>query len=318
MSGHRLTVGIFSRDGKENCTWLINLLRSPMFQSLVEYVLNVYITDDPRLFTNAITQCTFAILYHTKKRGSLNIANVPNSLYNDELRDLSEELGESVVVLVDDLEDSSDGTKRRLLMEQPLIEQCASDLILISKSEKQAANLVGTDPRWCPSPTSPALQDAHDSMHNKVYRLRNLMEDSSGINADSRARHDSYSESESRSQGYKSSVSFKSSGYRQGDLESIRSSSAYSSEHSNRSLIPSERHLDHEEIPEQLVRIPLQSDIPVVEGNLEAQKKKQKTSRYRVPFIGGKKLSDKMVFFIIGGLVGLLLIILIIILCVTL
>ncbi|XP_040211469.1 uncharacterized protein LOC120942558 [Rana temporaria] len=221
MAAQRLTVGIFSRDGQENYKWLVNLLRTAMFQSLVEYVLNVYVTNDVRIFTEALKECSFAILYHTKKRGHLNIANVPDSLYDEELKDLNDELGDNVVVLVDDIDDSSDNNKRRILGDQPLIRECAQELILVSELEKQAANLTGSDPRWSPGPISPAMQDAYDSIHNKIYRMRTFMEDAMSGAPDrkaqnssypgsgaqnssypgSRARNDSYSDSDTQSEG---------------------------------------------------------------------------------------------------------------------
>lgn len=85
-----------------------------------------------------------------------------------------------MVVLVDDVEDSSDDYKRRILHEQPLIRQCARELILISDLEKQSANMTGSDPRLSPAPISPTMQDAYDSLQNKIYKIQNFMEETMG------------------------------------------------------------------------------------------------------------------------------------------
>ncbi|XP_073491432.1 uncharacterized protein [Aquarana catesbeiana] len=328
MAVQRLTVGIFSRDGQENYKWLINLLRTAMFQSLVEYVLNVYITNNVQIFTEALKECSFAILYHTKKRGRLNIANVQDSLYDEELRDLNDQLGDNVVVLVDDIDDSSDSNKRRILGEQPLIRDCAQELILISELEKQAANLTGSDPRWSPAPISPAMQDAYDSIHNKIYRIRTFMEDAMGGTPDRRAQNSSYagsrapndSDSDTQSEGYKSSATTKSASYRYQDVESIRSSSAYSSDRSSRPLYNSQRSAQRDGFPaiHEETHIPLHGDGGIPEDGDQPHNRGQKTRSLGTSLTCCKNLSDKTVFFIIGGLVAILLIILIVILSVAL
>ncbi|MEE6519991.1 hypothetical protein FKM82_017765 [Ascaphus truei] len=88
-------------------------------------------------FGNEVSQCTFAILYHTKKRGEINITDVSDFLYDTELEYLSAELGkDNVIVVVDDLEDSSSEEKRRILETQPRIGTLARELFLFSESEK--------------------------------------------------------------------------------------------------------------------------------------------------------------------------------------
>ncbi|XP_077350266.1 uncharacterized protein LOC144000350 [Lithobates pipiens] len=348
MAVQRLTVGIFSRDGQENYKWLVNLLRTAMFQSLVEYVLNVYITNNVRIFTEAVKECSFAILYHTKKRGRLNIANVPDSLYDEELKSLNDELGDNVVVLVDDIDDSGDNNKRRILGEQPLIRDCAQELILISELEKQAANLTGSDPRWSPAPISPAMQDAYDSIHNKIYRIRTFMEDAMGSTPDRRAQNSSYtgsraqnssytgsraqnssytgsrapndSDSDTQSEGYRSSATTKSASYRHQDVESIRSSSAYSSDRSSRPLYNSQRSDQRVGFPaiHEETHAPLHGDGHIPEDDDQPRSRGQKTRSRGTSLTCCKNLSDKAVFFIIGGLVVILLIILIVILSVAL
>lgn len=98
MVPQKLTVGIFSRDGQDNYKWLLHVLRQAMFLDLVQYTFPVYIGNNVRAFTDALAQCTFAILYHTKKRGRLNITDVTDSLYDEELKDLAGQLGESFFV----------------------------------------------------------------------------------------------------------------------------------------------------------------------------------------------------------------------------
>ncbi|XP_077306005.1 uncharacterized protein LOC143925296 [Lithobates pipiens] len=65
-----------------------------------------------------------------------------------------------------------------MLIEQPLIKACARDLILISESEKKAANLTGSDPRWSPPPVS---QETYGSIEIKIYKLKQFMEEALGI-----------------------------------------------------------------------------------------------------------------------------------------
>ncbi|XP_077303108.1 uncharacterized protein LOC143923363 isoform X2 [Lithobates pipiens] len=323
MTVQKLKVRIFSRDGKENYKWLLSVLQSAMFQSLVGSVSGTYITNNFRSFTDDLTDCTFAILYHTKKRGRLNIANITDSLYDEELGDLKSQLGKNVIVLLDDLDDSSDGNMRRILQEQPLIEECAEKLILISELEKHSANLTGPDLRMSSAPISQRMQDAYDSIQTKIKIIRSVMEEAVGVSPERRKpnlpyiapgpRNDSSSDSDTRSEGYKSSVTTKSDFYRQQDLDDVRSSLAYSSERSNQRLI--NPHSDQRDgIPANRE----ETHIPIREDDGQMHNKRQKTPSRRQSFSCGKNISDKMVFFIIGGIVGLLLIILIIILCVTL
>ncbi|XP_075441290.1 uncharacterized protein LOC142486593 isoform X2 [Ascaphus truei] len=132
------TVGIFSRSGQSDYEWLEPILRSEDFRDQV-HVRPCYISNTGgRQFRQDIFQCTFAILYHTKKRGRINITDVTDSLYDDELEYLSAVLGkENVIVMIDDLEDSSSEEKRRILQNQPKIERLAKELILLSQGEKK-------------------------------------------------------------------------------------------------------------------------------------------------------------------------------------
>ncbi|XP_077129797.1 uncharacterized protein LOC143785030 isoform X2 [Ranitomeya variabilis] len=167
-------VGIFSRDGEANSKWLINLLYT-MFQSLVGKVKPIYISNSGGNFISGLSQSSFAILYHTKKRGRLNIANVTGSLYDEELKDLRDHFGRSnVVVLVDDVEDSGDSNRRRILEEQQL-DSYATELILISEQEKESASLTGPNPSLSESPISAQLHDAYNSLYHKLLKLKDVI-----------------------------------------------------------------------------------------------------------------------------------------------
>ncbi|XP_077129798.1 uncharacterized protein LOC143785030 isoform X3 [Ranitomeya variabilis] len=182
-------VGIFSRDGEANSKWLINLLYT-MFQSLVGKVKPIYISNSGGNFISGLSQSSFAILYHTKKRGRLNIANVTGSLYDEELKDLRDHFGRSnVVVLVDDVEDSGDSNRRRILEEQQL-DSYATELILISEQEKESASLTGPNPSLSESPISAQLHDAYNSLYHKLLKLKDVINNAPYRNTD---RHDSTS-----------------------------------------------------------------------------------------------------------------------------
>ncbi|XP_041433463.1 uncharacterized protein LOC108703975 isoform X2 [Xenopus laevis] len=130
-------VGIFSRSAEDDYRWLHRFIISE-FSDYVQRVRPCYISNTGRRqFWEDVSQCTVAILYHTKKRGRINITDVQGSLYDEELQYLAEQLGkDKVMVVVDDLEDSGPEEKERILMSQRSIGKWASDLILISSTEK--------------------------------------------------------------------------------------------------------------------------------------------------------------------------------------
>ncbi|KAG8433494.1 hypothetical protein GDO86_017686 [Hymenochirus boettgeri] len=138
MSPRKMTVGICSREGKESYMWLKNLVEGQEFQSVVQKVVPIQITNSPVIFTNSVRQCSFAILYHSKNRGRVNITDVTDSLYDEELKHLSSELGkERVFVVVDDMEDISEEKKEDILANQPSIKDHSQGIFLISKQEKE-------------------------------------------------------------------------------------------------------------------------------------------------------------------------------------
>ncbi|XP_040211823.1 uncharacterized protein LOC120942927 [Rana temporaria] len=125
-------VGIFSRSGETDYAWLTDRLGEHC------EVLTVCITNNNRneliLRSN---QCQWVILYHTKHRGRVNITDVTDSLYDSEIDLLSDRHGKShVLVVIDDLEDSSEEVKQRILSSQPTLGTKAHNIFLFTKPEK--------------------------------------------------------------------------------------------------------------------------------------------------------------------------------------
>uniref|UniRef100_A0A803JTQ2 Kinesin motor domain-containing protein n=1 Tax=Xenopus tropicalis TaxID=8364 RepID=A0A803JTQ2_XENTR len=131
-------VGIFSRFAESDYHWLKALLISE-FSHLVKDVRPCHISNNGRRqFWEDVSQCTVGILYHTKRSGRLNITDVQDSLYDEELEYMSTELGkEKVIVLADDLNNSSPEEKSRILMNQPKIGIYAWDLVILTPKEKE-------------------------------------------------------------------------------------------------------------------------------------------------------------------------------------
>ncbi|CAH2308169.1 Hypothetical predicted protein [Pelobates cultripes] len=140
---HSTVIGIFSRD--ECPPWLVDFLQSQ--ESLIREVRTFYISSNgKREFKDEISRCDFGILYHTKRRGRVNITDVTDSLYDTELVGMSEQLGkEKVIVLVDDLDSSGSQEKERILHNQISIKKYAQELILISCAEKTAYQTANGD-----------------------------------------------------------------------------------------------------------------------------------------------------------------------------
>ncbi|XP_041434053.1 uncharacterized protein LOC121398805 [Xenopus laevis] len=131
-------IGIFSRSAESDYDWLQTSLRTEL-RDLVVGVSSYYISNNGWLqFLEEVSQCTFGILYHTMRRGRLNITNVTDALYDDELKYMAEILGkENVIVLADDLEDSSPEEKHRILANQYYIREYACDLVLLTREDKE-------------------------------------------------------------------------------------------------------------------------------------------------------------------------------------
>uniref|UniRef100_A0A8C5PRK5 Uncharacterized protein n=1 Tax=Leptobrachium leishanense TaxID=445787 RepID=A0A8C5PRK5_9ANUR len=132
-------MGIFSRSAESDYEWLQVLLRSESFRDQIQVVRSFYISNNKMAqFVDDVRQCKFGILYHTQNRGRINITDVTDSLYDEELEIMSAYLGShNVLVVADDLNDSSDEEKQRILESQPKIQKFAADLLLVAETEKE-------------------------------------------------------------------------------------------------------------------------------------------------------------------------------------
>ncbi|XP_073491589.1 uncharacterized protein [Aquarana catesbeiana] len=157
-------IGIFSRSDSSEYTWLVKLLTSTNFSGWVLSATPYYIANYQfEKFKNDVSQCTFGILYHTKNSGRINVTNVTSSLYDEELKHLHEKLGrDNVIVVIDDLEKSTDRVKNQILKEQHSIKKWARDLFIFCQEEKK------TDPHIIPS------------MEEKMKHLEAMITDSTG------------------------------------------------------------------------------------------------------------------------------------------
>lgn len=80
-------VGIFSRSAPDDYDWLTRALKS---SNLVKESRSVFISNrEEHHFRDAVQDCDFTILYHTKNRGRINITNVTDSLYDEQLQYMS-------------------------------------------------------------------------------------------------------------------------------------------------------------------------------------------------------------------------------------
>uniref|UniRef100_A0A8C5QNR1 Uncharacterized protein n=1 Tax=Leptobrachium leishanense TaxID=445787 RepID=A0A8C5QNR1_9ANUR len=131
--------GIFSRSAEMDYDWLQSLLLAEHFRDQVSDVQSFYISNNGLLqFEEDVSRCSVGILYHTKNRGGINVTDVMSSLYDAELELLSNVLGrDNVLVVIDDLEDSSSSEKCKILEEQPSIGKFAGDLLLVAEVEKK-------------------------------------------------------------------------------------------------------------------------------------------------------------------------------------
>ncbi|XP_031749528.1 uncharacterized protein LOC116407741 [Xenopus tropicalis] len=140
-AGRRVLVGIFSRESEESYKWLINILIS-----FKEVDVRPVLISNSRCLTEDISKCDVAILYHSQNRGRINITDVTDSLYDEELKLLSKWLGkENVMVVVDDLTDINQQLKNRILQHQPSIGELANELFLFSVNEKSSEALMSDD-----------------------------------------------------------------------------------------------------------------------------------------------------------------------------
>ncbi|XP_073416551.1 uncharacterized protein [Dendrobates tinctorius] len=134
----RAVIGIFSRNAQEEYSWLASML------SRAGRVVPFGITNsNAHQFNHQVSQCTFAILYHSKTRGRVNITDVTDSLYDEELSFMSKVLGKSnVIVVADDMDDSSPRAAQNILTKQPSIAQLTSGVYLFTTKEKMDNELI--------------------------------------------------------------------------------------------------------------------------------------------------------------------------------
>lgn len=131
-------IGIFSRSSESDFEWLKMELESGCFRDAVEDVRSYYISNRGfQQFMTDVSNCSFGILYHTKNRGRINITDVTDSLYDEELQYMSGMLNKEVIVVVDDLQNGNDEEKSRILHSQPTIGEKAKDLFLFTTDEKK-------------------------------------------------------------------------------------------------------------------------------------------------------------------------------------
>ncbi|KAE8578304.1 hypothetical protein XENTR_v10023449 [Xenopus tropicalis] len=189
----RHKIGIFSRSAESDYDWLQRSLKTE-FSDLVAKVRPYYISNNGRRqFWDNVSQCTFGILYHTMRRGRLNITDVTDSLYDEELKYMADVLGKkNVIVVADDLGDSSTVQKDRILVQQRSIGEYACDLVLLTQADKgDNVRLEGKlgSIRSALQVTSPYVQptkredeDNHvKSTGNATLYLENLLERAKSI-----------------------------------------------------------------------------------------------------------------------------------------
>ncbi|KAM3916510.1 uncharacterized protein RB166_015756 [Leptodactylus fuscus] len=133
----RSTIGIFSRSDKDDYLWLERLLTSEEFGQ--KDVLGHKISGhDNEALREVAFKSKFGILYHSFKRGKIRLTDVNDSLYNEELLQLSTKLGKrKMIVVIDDLDDSGDKLKHKILEKQPSLGRLAAETFLFTTAEKK-------------------------------------------------------------------------------------------------------------------------------------------------------------------------------------
>ncbi|XP_073416546.1 uncharacterized protein [Dendrobates tinctorius] len=134
----RQTVQIFSRSGEVEYRWLLDGLRE-------EWTVSAFTITNSNsgAFYDQIYRCSFAILYHSRNRGRVNITDVTDSLYDDEVKAISEGLGKArLIVVIDDLDDSSDKAKDRILTHQHSLKIRTQEIFLVTTQDKANHTLL--------------------------------------------------------------------------------------------------------------------------------------------------------------------------------
>ncbi|KAM4628477.1 uncharacterized protein O3C94_019224 [Discoglossus pictus] len=171
----KCVVGIFSREAEDGYRWLSDFLRSQ--SRLVEQVRPVYISNNrSHQVREEVSRCKFAILYHSKKRGRVNITDVTDSLYDEELEYLSSYLGKgNVCVVADDLDNVGPEEKQRILGQQTSIRRQACDLFLFSNEEKMCFQRGQSDQM------EEKLQEMTSRISSRVWPYEVIQETNGGV-----------------------------------------------------------------------------------------------------------------------------------------
>ncbi|XP_072273178.1 uncharacterized protein [Pyxicephalus adspersus] len=171
-------VGIFSKCFSTNYTWLETLLKSPKLRLSVDDVSSFHISGKG---IEEALDCSFGVLYHSQRREEVSIVEE----YEAEMEHLSATLGRfNVLVIIDDLKDSSWMKKEKILYSQPNIQKYARNLLLISKEEKKneerlLAKLL--DALFAPGLAATGTLDAPDFT---LYESHIMKDDHKTLNAE--------------------------------------------------------------------------------------------------------------------------------------
>ncbi|XP_040211839.1 kinesin-like protein KIF13A [Rana temporaria] len=136
-------LGIFSRSAISDYSWITELLHSDPFGVHVSDVRHSDFSNDP---ISTPGTCTFGILYFTKKRGQINEIDDKDVQLIQQYR--SRHGKDNVIIVMDNVEDSSDQEKIRILESYPNIGDLYHNLFLFSQQEKSSEykNLIVSSP----------------------------------------------------------------------------------------------------------------------------------------------------------------------------
>ncbi|XP_041433095.1 uncharacterized protein LOC121398242 [Xenopus laevis] len=134
----RQIVGISSRCQQDQFQWMIDMLTSHLSELVTEVKYYPITNENSDEWKKEVKGCSFGILYHSLKHGRINITDVEGSLYDKELLYMSQCLDkENVMVVLDDLEQTTEEETKRILRTQPSIKHCSSLLLLTAKKDKE-------------------------------------------------------------------------------------------------------------------------------------------------------------------------------------
>ncbi|NP_001088595.1 uncharacterized protein LOC495480 [Xenopus laevis] len=82
---------------------------------------------------------------------------------------------ENVIVVIDDLMDSSDAKMREIIHSQPSIERYACKPFLISEKEKKSCIIEGSEAKWSEIATDDSLQEEYNSITDKHNQMKKIL-----------------------------------------------------------------------------------------------------------------------------------------------